>query len=568
MRYMARALKGFIQTLEAGLFMKAMASLILVGTLQAQTPSWDWAQSIGKANNEEGYSVAVDGSGNVYVMGYFESPLLTIGSIALNNAGERDIFIAKYTPSGNLVWAVSAGGAEEEWGYNIAVDGSGNVYVTGYFESPTLTFGSTTLNNAGGWDIFVVKYNTNGGIVWAKSAGSTLNDVGRGVAVDGSGNVYITGYFSSSTLTFGSTTLNNAGGEDIFIVKYDANGNPVWAHHAGGNAGDYSYDIAVDGSGNVYVTGYFSSSTLTFGSTTLSNAGLVNIFVAKYNASGNAVWAKSAGGNLFDSGMSIVVDGNGNVYVSGSFQSPTANFGSLTLNSAGGQDIFVAKYDPSGNVLWAKRAGGSTDEAGIKLAIDVSGGVYVTGFFTSPTADFGSTILNNVAGYDVFVARYEPNGNLVWAISNGGSDFEISNGIAVHGSSAVSVYVTGGFATSTLNFGSTTLTNLGARDVFLAKLAGGLITGLVERRDAGVSLQAFPNPTAGKVIVNLGGNKIVSSFYLEVYNTRGERVYEQWVDSKGLADTGSIEIDLSDKPVGLYLLRMEGIGSVQVVVER
>ncbi len=565
---MARALKGFIQTLEAGLFMKAMASLILVGTLQAQTPSWDWAQSIGKANNEEGYSVAVDGSGNVYVMGYFESPLLTIGSIALNNAGERDIFIAKYTPSGNLVWAVSAGGAEEEWGYNIAVDGSGNVYVTGYFESPTLTFGSTTLNNAGGWDIFVVKYNTNGGIVWAKSAGSTLNDVGRGVAVDGSGNVYITGYFSSSTLTFGSTTLNNAGGEDIFIVKYDANGNPVWAHHAGGNAGDYSYDIAVDGSGNVYVTGYFSSSTLTFGSTTLSNAGLVNIFVAKYNASGNAVWAKSAGGNLFDSGMSIVVDGNGNVYVSGSFQSPTANFGSLTLNSAGGQDIFVAKYDPSGNVLWAKRAGGSTDEAGIKLAIDVSGGVYVTGFFTSPTADFGSTILNNVAGYDVFVARYEPNGNLVWAISNGGSDFEISNGIAVHGSSAVSVYVTGGFATSTLNFGSTTLTNLGARDVFLAKLAGGLITGLVERRDAGVSLQAFPNPTAGKVIVNLGGNKIVSSFYLEVYNTRGERVYEQWVDSKGLADTGSIEIDLSDKPVGLYLLRMEGIGSVQVVVER
>ena len=187
----------------------------------------------------------------------------------------------------NWQWAKSAGGTTLDAGYSISTDAGGNVLVTGSFFADSITFGSTTLINAGGGnaDIFVVKYDASGNALWAKSAGGTSSDdEGLGISTDASGNVLVTGFFSSPTITFGSTTLTNAGSRDIFVVKYDASGNALWAKSAGGTSSDdRGFAISTDASGNVLVTGSFQSSSITFGSTTLTNAGSTDIFVAKLN---------------------------------------------------------------------------------------------------------------------------------------------------------------------------------------------------------------------------------------------------------------------------------------------
>ena len=216
-------------------------------------------------------------------------------------------------------------------------------------------------------------------LVWAKRAGGTRTDLGRGIAVDGSGNSYVTGKFSLSA-TFGpgetnETTLTGAGWDDIFVAKYDASGALVWAKRAGGTGLDVGVGIAVDGSGNSYVTGSFRGSP-TFGpgetnETTLTSAGDIDIFVAKYDASGALVWAKRAGApSLNDFGRGIAVDGSGNSYVTGLFED-SATFGPGEINETtltGFVDIFVAKYDASGDLVWAKRAGETTRISILALA--------------------------------------------------------------------------------------------------------------------------------------------------------------------------------------------------------
>ena len=169
---------------------------------------------------------------------------------------------------------------------------------------------------------------------YTKSAGGTNTDYANSVIVDANGNTYVVGYFSSSSITFGTTTLTNSGSADMFIVKYDASGNMLWAKSAGGTSNDYAQSIAVDANGNTYVAGYFNSSSITFGSNTLTNAaGDYDMFVVKYDASGNVLWAKSAGGTSDDQANSITVDANGNIYVAGSFKSASITFGATTLTN-------------------------------------------------------------------------------------------------------------------------------------------------------------------------------------------------------------------------------------------
>ncbi|MDY6986929.1 MAG: SBBP repeat-containing protein, partial [Thermodesulfobacteriota bacterium] len=218
----------------------------------------------------------------------------------LTSAGSYDIFVAKYAPSGALLWAKQAGGTSSAWGDGIATDGSGNSLVTGSFEG-TATFGAgeaneTSLTSAGGPDIFVAKYASSGALLWAKQAGGADYDEGEGIAIDGSGNCLVTGFFEG-TATFGAgeaneTTLTSAGNFDIFVAKYAPSGALLWAKQAGGIYSDQGYGLAIDGSGNCLVTGSFEG-TATFGAganqTPLTSAGGDDIFVAKYGKSATQV---------------------------------------------------------------------------------------------------------------------------------------------------------------------------------------------------------------------------------------------------------------------------------------
>jgi len=186
----------------------------------------------------------------------------------------------------------------------------------------------------------IALFAQNGDWLWAKQAGGASNDESYNIAVDANGNSYVTGNFTGSA-TFGSTTLTSSGYNDIFVAKLDINGNWLWAKQAGGTGWDYGFVIAVDDNGNSYVTGYFSGS-VTFGTTTLTSSGYEDIFVAKLDRNGNWLWAKKAGGTSDDIGYGIAVDANGNSYVTGYFEE-SATFGTTTLMSSGSRDIFVAK---------------------------------------------------------------------------------------------------------------------------------------------------------------------------------------------------------------------------------
>ncbi|MBI3502269.1 MAG: T9SS type A sorting domain-containing protein [Bacteroidetes bacterium] len=381
-----------------------MKKLLLVSTVflaltvaHGQSSNWLWAKSAAGTGGDEGYSVSADAIGNVYVTGSFTSPTITFGTTTLTNTNNNaEVFITKYDANGNVLWAKSATGTGVDEGYSVSTDAGGNVFVTGYFWSPTITFGSTTLTNAGGFDVFIAKYDSNGNVLWANNTGGTADDVGTSVSADAGGNVFLTGYFKSTAITFGSTTLTNTGFDNIFIVKYDANGNALWAKSAGGT-GAFSvvgFSASANAAGNVFVTGGFGGSpTVTFGSTTLTNSGGGDVFVAKYDSGGNVVWVKSVGGTGGDYGNSVSADTSGDVFVTGRFTSPTLTFGSTTLTNIGTADVFVAKYDSNGNVLWVKGAGGVNWDEAYSASADASGNVFVTGKFDSPTITFGSTTL-------------------------------------------------------------------------------------------------------------------------------------------------------------------------------
>src|ERR1035437_1799634 len=246
--------------------------LVLIGMRgRGQRHSREWStqgfsDSLGAS---EAYYLASDYLGNVYQTGVFTNSLFfdTISLMGIN----QNIYIVKYNSSGNLIWANSADEYANVISYGIASDAQGNVYLTGSYYSDTIKFGSVTLVKSGTTDIFVVKYNSAGNVVWAISIGDTADQWAHGITTDNEGNFYITGGFSSPSLSFGTHTINNIGTNNIFLAKYHSSANVVWAKSSGGINDDETYNIACDAFGNVVITGYFTSQVAYFGLDSIIN---------------------------------------------------------------------------------------------------------------------------------------------------------------------------------------------------------------------------------------------------------------------------------------------------------
>ena len=384
-----------------------------------------WARNLGGTSTDTGESLAIDGSGNVYTTGRFSGTAdfdPGAGVANLTSAGLEDIFVSKLDSDGNFVWAKSMGGAAPSYahGWDIGVDGSGNVYTTGNF-TQTVDFDPgpsvSTLTSIAETDIFVSKLSGDGNFIWAKGFGGIWFDSGASLAFESSGSVYITGYFHSN-VDFdpgpGTNQLTSAGSTDIFVSKLDSNGQLIWAKSMGGTSGDDGDSIEVDGNGNVYITGYFSemadldpgANTLTF-----TSKGSYDIFVSKLDNAGNLIWARSMGGPGPDYGFSISIDDVGNVYFIGSFQY-TVDFdpgaGTTNLTSVDSLDIYINSLDSNGNFVKAKSMGGIQSDFGNDIAEDSDGNVYITGSFRD-TVDFDPGIktrtLTSAGEQDIFVSK-------------------------------------------------------------------------------------------------------------------------------------------------------------------
>ncbi len=450
-------------------------------------------------SGDSGDGIVIDASGNIYTTGSFgreadfdPGP----GVLNLTPLGSRDVFLSKVDSSGNLVWVRQIGGAASyAEGLDVAVDASGNVYATGrFFGTVDFDPGAGVQNLSGASDrMFVVKLDSVGDYVWAGSNSSATTNAsswGFGIATDSSGNVYTTGRFSD-TFDFdpgpGISNLSAPSGSEIFVSKWDNNGDFVWAadmDSSSGNSGiDRGLDIAVDSDANIYVTGYFRG-TVDFDPgpyssplTTLSTGSSRNAFVFKLDTDRNFVWAKNIADSASDSaGEGLTVDAQGNVYTTGWFND-TADFdpGSGTNNrtSQGGLDAFVGKLDPGGNLEWIQTIGGSGSDVGRAVAVDFTGGVYATGMFQN-SVKFepgpGSTTRTSNGQSDLFITRYNSAGRFLSATTVGGTRSEEVQAIDIDSSG--NVFTTGRFR-ATVDFdpgtGSAPLTGDNFGEIYIWK---------------------------------------------------------------------------------------------------
>ncbi|HKR07077.1 MAG TPA: SBBP repeat-containing protein [Bacteroidia bacterium] len=449
-----------------------------------------WARQIGGPSEDIGKSIAIDGSGNVYITGYFNGTAdfdLGAGTVSLTSYGFQDVFIAKLDASGNFIWIKQLGGTSSDFANSVAVDGSGNIFTIGNF-SGTGDFdpnaGTFNLTSAGNYDVFISKLDVSGNFVWAKQLGA---EFGNSIAVDGAGNVFTTGYFNGSP-DFdpgpGIFTLTSSGSSDTYISKLNASGNFVWAKRIGGiqNSSNLAFSIAVDGSGNVYTSGYFNNGDFDPGAGTfsLTSYGSLDVFISKLDASGNFIWAKQLGGTSADIGYSLAVDVAGNVYTTGYFYGISdfdPGTGTYNLTSAGNNDIFISKLDNAGNFLWVKQMGGISNDAGSSIVIDGSGNIYGTGTFIG-TVDFdpGLGIFNIYMQGNKnanFISKFDVNGNLIWATGSGSSASPSGKSIAVDLSGNI---FTAGYFYGTVDFNpGTGIFNLATaptdtqEDIFISK---------------------------------------------------------------------------------------------------
>ncbi|MBS4099166.1 MAG: SBBP repeat-containing protein, partial [Sulfuricella sp.] len=406
-------------------------------------------------------ATAVDSAGNAYVTGTFNGTTLTLGATTLTKIGAQDAFVAKFNAGGTALWAKNyGGGGAYTVARGIAVDGSGNVYLGGQFGSANLT--APALTRIGSQDAFALKLDANGTTTWAKNyGGSGATASATGIAVDASGNVYLGGFFYSANLS--TPALTRIGGSDTFAFKLDANGATTWARNYGGSGADaYAYAIAVDASGNVYLGGSFESASLT--TPALTRIGNFDAFALKLDASGTTTWAKNYGGSGANSSANaLAVDASGNVYLGGYFYN--ANLTSPALTMIGAQDAFAFKLDAGGATTWARNYGGSGATAQANgIALDASGNVYLGGYFSN--ANLTTPALTRIGGRDAFALKLDAGGTTTWAKNYGGSAaWAYANAIAADASGKVYL---GGFFNGA-NLTTPALTRIGNYDAFLLK---------------------------------------------------------------------------------------------------
>ncbi len=385
-------------------------------------------------------------------------------------------------------WTESIGGRNADYGESITTDSSGNVYVIGTFRGkadfdpgPDSFFLKSSCpcdeSDPLKPDIFFAKYRKSGALVWARKVGGSGNDDGKGIGVDANGNVYIIGTFESTADFDPSSSVYNLtsnGGLNIFLAKYNSNGLLVWANSIGNASFDYGTSLSVSNAGVVTIAGSFSGNVDFDPSpnNTFVDAGISSDpFFARYNTNGKLIWVKDIAGNGESAAQDIFIDPAGGIYITGSFFG-TSDFdpgaGTFSLTGTDAKDIFYAKYNANGKLLWADRVGGMGDQAGLSIAADSTGNVYATGYFQG-TIDFdpgaGTFNISSPAFFNAYLLKLNNNGSFGWVKNIGGPQDDIGFSVAVD--ARQNVY-TAGYFNGTVSLGaSTTLTSAGSTDIYV-----------------------------------------------------------------------------------------------------
>jgi hypothetical protein len=520
-------------------------------TVQLPAQQLQWAINGGGDGNDKAEALAFDQAGNIYVTGSFRDTAdldQGPGVYQVISEGGADIFVAKLNAAGVFQWGVTMGGNSSESGSMILTDSDGNIYVCGSFPD-NADFdpgpGVFILNPAGEDDVFIVKLDPSGNLIWAKRVGGPETDLVPDMVLDADANIYLTGSFRN-TADFdpgaGTHSVTSNGVYDAYVLKLDSAGDFQWMNQMGGGGFDNAYSIEYDANGFITVCGSFQI-TVDFdpgsGSFPLSTLGADDIFVQRLDLSGNMIWTKQLGGSGEDNAYGIGNDAAGNIYVSGTFTG-TADFdpGAATnnLTSAGAKDIFIIKLDMNGNHLWSGRMGGTTGDYCYSVTTDASGNVYATGTFTG-TADFdpGAGVFNlaSFGSSDIYVLRLDASGNFGYAIQLGGTDTEYTLGVYVQGNDFLVAGAMRGTGDYDPGSGTYNLTSLGGDDIFIGRYEStpsGLLNLSYENSK---TLSIYPNPFRDETKISWPGINVKNPRLL-IYDQKGNLISEYNVSNQSL----------------------------------
>jgi hypothetical protein len=548
-------------TFDVGRSVTARSVVANTGALGANV---GWVAQIESTQADFAYGIDTDPFGNIVVTGLYStvvrmSNATILGGVGATLSNGNDVFVAKYSSTGRVLWAAQLRSTAGDSGNAIATDPSGNVLVTGSYQAALTICNATTIGGtysstlafAGGSDCFVAKYSSDGLVLWAAqiaSTGAVTFDRGFGITTDTSGNVFVTGsYLELLTLnnapTIGGTgiTLAYSGGTECFVAKYSSDGLVLWAARiTTPTANDQVLAIATDSLGNMLVSGsYGAGSAVTFSnastvggaySQTFTSLGGNDAFVAKYSSTGTVIWATRIGASSThiqgELAYGIATDPSGNVLVAGQYASAlsiynkpgTAVGGTLPAPAGSGSiaDAFIVKYSSDGDVLWAAQianAGNGNNFRATGVATDSSGNVLVVGFYASTLTAYSSGRTSSIAlaytgSNDIFVAKYNSTGVVQWAtrIAGTGTSDDIGYGIATDPSGNVLVTGQYGAAVTLFNKDGTTgatLPSSGLSDVFIAKYnPDGYITNAPVPASSNVLVDATYLPSTMSPFIN------------------------------------------------------------------
>lgn len=511
-----------------------LALILLTTNILAQTQNFVWGQRYGQSENDEAIDMATSENGTSYLIGEFKSDTFIIGNYTLTANASINYFIAKFSNDGNVIWAKNLTALYDIYPNAICLDAEENYTITGSFGLDSLLLGNDLLIGGNG-PMFVAKFDSSGAPIWGSSLDGNGADVGFNVTTFNNITYVIGGYRSSVLTTATATFYNsiNTNYYDIFLIKYDNNGNEVWAKSFNGAGQDKGLGITTDSNGNVLITGQFYSPNLSFGDDTLYNtSGSLNyadVFIAKISSDGNILWKKNGKGQYDDIANSIKTDNNQNIYVTGSFYGQNFIFDNDTMVNNGfiGTDLFLVKFDANGTVLWARSDGFMGFDEGWDICLDAMGNSFITGKLGTP---------------DPFIRGYDMNGNELWTKYAYGSADSYSIGIDLSGN-----LYTAGRMTNDMNFGSFTLTSAGSGDVYISKL--NYTTGVSEINYTKESPFFFPNPASNEIIIDKLSPVATA---VSITNTIG-----QIVKTLKVNHSNPITINIADLADGTYIIRID-----------
>lgn len=541
--------------------------LLAQQSVDAQMPSWAWAQSSSGDLHETAAAVVSDSQGNTYVAGTFTSETASFGGISINHAGgvAGDIFIVKYDPNGGVEWAQSIGGTSYDEVMSVTIDDLDNIYMVGQSTSDLITFGGIVLNPPNSYyEMFAAKVDPSGTFLWA----NTIRGVGgfgyegaRAVVHDPLGFLYVSGYFVSDTVFFAQDTLvanpTFGNSNDGFLLKYDDSGNQIWARGLLGTWDDDVSSIAVDAAGSLYAVGSYRGLYTVLEADTLLNLGAVNLrtaFFAKYDSDGTLQWAQNYGGNGLASFAALVTLPSGGVELLGNVLDDDYYLGTIHLVGPSGR-TFLAGYNPMGEPMWAVLG----ESGSVPKDSDENGDLYFTGSYSGGSITLGAyTLTDGGLGTAIYAYGADSTGTVKWAISATGGDGtnDTPHDLAVD--DLGNAFCVGHFQSNQCVFGTTTAVNSspGETEAFIAKVSG-VSTTSIGSVTSEPMLLVYPNPSLGELTVDL--DNIILPRSIDLLNTEGRTVwhYEHRLD----LNSGK-RITIRGVEPGAYLLRVRCESSV------